>query len=184
MNKKIGVLLIPLILLTAASLVVNLLVANTLWQIREVLLNTTTQARAIFAGMEDDTLTYTVEIHEDILVSTSVPFNKQITVPINTTIPVDTTVVVPIDAGILGTFDVDVPIRSVIPIDMDINAPISETVDVFLTVPVDLEVPVEIPLSETSFGDALQALDQALAELEAYLAQPMRGGGTEIEVSE
>ena len=49
--------------------------------------------------------------------------------------------------------------------------PISQTVDIATTVPLDVDVPIEIPLAETPLIDYMEELDTGLEQLEEALDQ-------------
>ncbi len=172
MKKGYLVALIVLTVLTLLSLTLNGLVIVGLLRARQIVLDTVTEARAIVAGIGDDTFSYTFEVDQDVPIAASIPFNEEVTVPIRTTFPISTVVVIPINAGPLGTFDIDVPIRTVIPIDLDVAVPVSRTVDIVATVPLNVDVPIEIPIADTPLVGYLEELDAALAQVEVRLRQP------------
>jgi len=169
MKKLYLVVLILLTLLTLLSLALNGVIIFALLRARQTTLAMVKDTRAVVSGIGDDTISYTMEIEHEIPVSISVPFIHEIDVPVNTTIPIDTTVIVPIEAGILGTIEIEVPIRTFVPLNLEIAVPINETVEVDTTVPLDLEVPVEIAITDTPIGGYLEELDEALAQLEERL---------------
>ena len=175
MKKGYLVALIVLTVLTLLSLTLNGLVIVGLLRARQIVLDTVTEARAIVAGIGDDTFSYTFEVDQDVPIVVSIPFNEEVTVPIRTTFPISTVVVIPINAGPLGTFDIDVPIRTVIPIDLDVAVPVSRTVDIVATVPLNVDVPIEIPIADTPLVGYLEELDAALAQVEVRLRQPFGG---------
>ncbi|MEE9618422.1 MAG: hypothetical protein V3T90_15665 [Anaerolineae bacterium] len=176
MKKGYLVALIVLAVLTLLSLMLNGVIILGLLRARQIVLDTVTEARAIVAGIGDDTFSYTFEVDQDVPIAASIPFNEEVTVPIRTTLPISTVVVIPINAGLLGTFDVDVPIRTVIPIDLEVAVPVSRTVDIAATVPLNVDVPIEIPIADTPLVGYLEELDAALAQVEARLRQPFDGG--------
>jgi hypothetical protein len=178
MKKNYAVALILLTILTLLSLILNGVVIYGLVRARQIALeaqqtalNTVTDARSIVTGVGDDTFSYTFKVQQEIPVNASIPFNDEITVPIRTTIPVSTVVIIPVNAGLLGTFDVDVPIRTVFPVDLNITFPVSQTIDVATTVPLDVAVPIEIPLAETPLVGYIEELDTGLARLENAILQ-------------
>jgi hypothetical protein len=181
MKRPYVVALILLTILSLLSLVFNGLVIFGLVRARQIALeaqqtalNTVTDARSIITGVGDDTFSYTFEVRQEIPINASVPFNDEITIPIRTTIPVSTVVIIPVDAGLLGTFDLDVPIRSMFPVDLSITFPVSQTVDVVTTVPLDVAVPIEVPLAETPLVGYIEELDTGLARLEKAIVQMER----------
>ncbi len=175
--KRIHVIaLILLTMLTLLSLALNgMVIFGLLWARETALgaqraaLNTVAEARDIVASIGDDTFSYTFELEQEIPIATSIPFDEEVTVPIRTTIPISTVVIIPINAGLLGTFDIDVPIRTIVPVNLDITIPVSQTVDIATTVPLDVDVPIEIPLAETPLLGYVEELDAGLARLEEAL---------------
>ncbi len=175
MKKGYLVTLIVLAVLTLLSLTLNGVIILGLLRAQQIALDTVTEARAIVAGIGDDTFSYTFEVDQDIPVAASIPFNEEVTVPIRTTFPISTVVVIPVNAGLLGTFDIDVPIHAVIPVDLEVAVPISRTVDIVATVPLDMDVPIEISIADTLLVGYLEELDAALAQVEARLRWPLGG---------
>jgi hypothetical protein len=178
MKKPYVVALILLAILTLLSLVLNGVVIFGLVRARQIALqaqqtalNTVADARSMVTGVGDDTFSYTFKVEQEIPINTSVPFNEEITIPIRTTIPVSTVVIIPVNAGLLGTFDVDVPIRTMFPVDLNVTFPVSQTVDIVTTVPLNVAVPIEIPLNETPLVGYIEELDTGLARLERSIVQ-------------
>lgn len=178
MKKLYTPILVLLTLLTLLALALGGYALFWLLQIRQmaldaqqVALRTVSEARTIVSGIGDDTFSYTVNIKRDIPVQASVPFRHDFVVPIHATIPISTIVIIPVNAGLLGTFDIDVPVRTMIPVNLEVTVPISQTVAFSTTVPLNLDVPIEIPLSETPLVGYLEELDTALGQLEEGLGQ-------------
>lgn len=189
MKKLYTIALIVLTVLTLLSLALNGVV---IWgllraqqialEARQVVQDTVSDARAIVAGVGDDTFSYTLKVQQEVPVEALVPLEEEVVVPIRATIPISTVVIIPINAGLLGTFDIDVPVRTMVPVSLDVAIPISHTVNIATTVLLDVEVPIEIPLAETPLVDYLKELDaglgrleKALERLEHKLANPFAG---------
>ena len=172
MKKGHAFLLILLTLLTLLSLALNGVIIYGLLQAREIALATVADARTIVTGIGDETFSYTFEVDEEIPVAASVPFREEITVPVQTTVPISTTVVVPINLGITK-YNLELPIRTLVPINLDFTVPVSKTVHVATTVPLDLKVPIEIPLADTPIVGYLEGLDADLGKLEEKLVDPL-----------
>lgn len=171
MKKGYLIALIVLTVLTLLSLMLNGAVIYVLLRGQQIALNTVSDARAVVTSINDATISYTVEVDQEIPVAASVPFYETVSVPINTVLPVETTVMVPINLGVIS-YSLEVPISTIIPVDLEVTVPISQTVDVITTVPLDLDVPIEIPLADTPLVDYVEELDAALARLEARLKRP------------
>jgi hypothetical protein len=177
MTKGYRVVLIVLAALTLVSLALS--GATALWSLytRQITLAALSGARATVAGVSDETISYPFAVNREIPITASVPISKSLVVPIRATIPVSTVVIIPVNAGILGTFDLDVPIRTMIPVNLNVTAPISETVSIATTVQLNLDVPVEIPIAQTALAGYLENVDAALAQVERKLESPLSNAG-------
>jgi hypothetical protein len=173
MKRGYLIALIVLAVLTLVSLALN--GVTILWSLytRQITLAALSGARTTVAAIGDETLSYTFEISQGIPITASVPISKSVVVPIRATIPVSTVVIIPVNAGILGTFDLDVPIRTIIPVNLDVTVPLSETVEIATTVPVNLDVPIRIPIAKTPLAGYLENLDAALGQVEDRLENPL-----------
>lgn len=98
---------------------------------------------------ESQTLTMTVPIREQIPVNATIPLDERFEVPIQLDVPIRTTVNVPLRLGLLGEYNLDIPIDTTVPIDLTVPIHIQRDVPVRTTVPLDLEVPVSLSLAET-----------------------------------
>jgi len=174
MKKGYLTALIVLAALALLSLALNAAVILGLLRARQIVLGTMADVRTLVTGVSDDTLTYTLEVDQEVPIAARIPFNEEVTVPISTTIPIRTTVVVPIDLGVTS-YNLKVPIRAIIPVDLEFTVPVSQTVDIATVVPLDVDVPIEIPIAETPLAGYLEELDAALARIEARLDQPFGG---------
>lgn len=177
MKKPYTTALILLALLTLLSLALNGVVIYGLLRARQIALDaqqaalkTVTDARSVVASVGDDTFSYTLKVEQEIPIAASVPFDEVVTIPVNTVVPIDTTVIVPIDLGIT-IYDLVIPIQTIVPVNLEFAVPISQTVDIVTSVPLDVDVPIEIPLAETPFVEYMDGLDAGLARLEEALDQ-------------
>lgn len=169
MKRGYSIAMIACAALAALSLTLQVLTVLWLLRTRQVTLAMIEETRAAVMGIGSETVSTTVQIRQDIPVVTSIPFYKEIRVPVNTVIPVDTTVIVPIRVGLLGTYEVEVPIRAVIPVDLTIIVPISETLDIVANAPLRTSLPVEVRIADTPLVRHLGNLDAALARAGARL---------------
>lgn len=172
MNRGYLIALILLAALTSLSLILNAVIIVELLQLRRAARSSIADARTLLTDLTDETLSYTVEVDQQIPISTSVPFNEAVTVPINAVVPISTTIVVPVDLR-FTTYKLAVPINTVLPVDMDVTVPFSQTVDVTTAVPIDVDVPVEIDVADTRLAHYLQELDAALQKTEEQLGHPV-----------
>ncbi len=174
MKKTYLATLIILALLTLLSLALNGVVILGLVQARTIAMGAIREARTALTEIGDSTFTYTLEIDQEIPVQTTVPIHQEVVVPIQTTLPISTIVNVPVNAGILGEFDVDVPVRTIIPVDLEVTIPVNETVEIATSVPLNVDIPIAIPLADTPIYDYLAEVDGALEATERRLANPLR----------
>jgi hypothetical protein len=168
MKRPYVIALILLGVLTLLSLVLNGIVIFQFLRLRCVAHGVVADTRALITELTDDTFSHTVEIDQEIPISTDLPFNEAMTVPINTVVPISTTVVVPVDLG-FTTYNLAVPIDTVFPVDMEVTVPFSQTVGITTAVPIDVDVPVEIAIADTPLVDYLDELDAKLEEIDAQL---------------
>jgi len=176
MKKGYIIALISLAALTLLSLALNGVVIFALLRTRQIGLGTVTDTRTIVGDVGAATFSYTLEVDQEIPIRISVPFEKDVTVPVNTTIPINTTVIVPINAGLLGEFNIPVPIQTIIPIELEIVVPISQTVEIATTVPLNVDVPIAIPIADTPLAGYLENLDAVLERVKVQLEHPFDGG--------
>ena len=179
MNKIYSLALVILTTLAILSLTLNVLTIGTLLWVREIALEEVADARSLVNGVRNTTFSHTIEVSKEIPVRTTVPFEEEVLVPVNTTIPLNTNIIVPIDLGPLGSYDIDVPIRAAIPINLEIAVPIEETIEIDTVVPLELTMPIEIAVSETSLNKQLDKRDRALDRIEQRLQNPF----ADLEVS-
>jgi len=161
-----------LAVLTLLSLTLNGVIVFSLLQLRQTAHRAVNDTQALVAQLVDDTFSYTIAIDQEIPVSTGIPLNEILEVPINAVVPVSTTVVVPVNLG-FRTYELAVPIEAVFPIDMEVSVPVSQTVDVTTVVPLQVDVPVEIVISETPLDGYLKDVDAALEKIEERLKHPI-----------
>jgi hypothetical protein len=162
------VALVGLAVLTLLSLTLNAMVIAELMRWRQQILTEIDDIRAIVRGVGEDTFSYTFEVDQEIPVVAKIPVTEEMTVPINTTIPVNTTVIVPIDLGVT-TYDLTVPVNTVFPVDIEVTVPLSQTVDIVTTMPLDIDVPIEMVIADTPLAGYLAEVDATLANVAMQL---------------
>ncbi len=172
MKRGYLVALIALTVLTLLSLTLNGIVILQFLQFRQAAHGVVTDARALIAGLADDTFSYTVEIDQELPISTEIPFSETFSVPINTVVPISTTVVVPVDLG-FTTYELAVPIEAAFPVNMEPTVPVSQVVDITTVVPLRVDVPIEIVIAETPLADYLRDVNAALRRTEEQLERPI-----------
>lgn len=106
-----------------------------------------------------------VDVHEHVVVKTSIPVKESVDVAVRGVIPVRETIsaAAQVTAPLLGTkvpVNVSLPVEMNVPVDLDVPVVIDSSIPVDISVPVNLRVPVQIDLRETEIG---ALLDQAIA---------------------
>jgi len=172
MERRYLVVLIVISTLTLLSLALNGIVIFGSLQLRQTAQDVVGDAQNLLAEMSSDTLSYTVQLDQDIPISTDVPFNEVFSVPVNTVVPISTTVRVPVDLG-FRTYRLTIPIETIVPVDVEATVPVSQVVDITTIVPLQVAVPIEIPIAGTSLADYLSDADVMLERLEEQLERPI-----------
>ncbi|MBI3241570.1 MAG: hypothetical protein HYZ49_04675 [Chloroflexi bacterium] len=151
--------------IAVTSLLLNLIVINTLLSVRRQ----AGQAFAEAAGMVDDLKSsrfdYAVNIDEDLPIAANVPIDFTVQVPISETIPISTTVSVPIQFPLIGRRTIEVPISTRIPISLTVEVPIKQTIPIAANVPVQFDVPISIELTDTPLAQSLDEVELILLGL-------------------
>lgn len=142
------------------SLLLHLLTWISITQIRALARAQVADLAAQVGEAQNDVIEANFPVSQQVPIRATIPVNKQLTVPVSTTVNINDSVNVP-----LAGFDFAVPIRASVPINTTVPITIDQTVDVSTTVALDLDVPVRIPIAETSLKDYLQQLKQQLLEL-------------------
>lgn len=101
-------------------------------------------------------------------VRADVPIQQTLRVPISTTVTINDQVDVPLTTP-LGDVTIPVPLNINVPVNTNVPVNISETVTISTTVDLNLDVPVRVPVSETSFADYLESLERYLTDLQSKI---------------
>lgn len=142
------------------SLFLHLLTWLAFTQVRVLAKNQIQQLAVQLGEAQNSTLTADFPVSQRVPIRASIPVNKTLVVPVKTTVDVNSTVQVP-----LAGFNFDVPIVANIPIDTTVPISFQETVDVSTTVALDINIPIRIPIAETSIANYLEILEAQLREL-------------------
>ncbi len=126
------------------------------------------QAVAGLSDFENASIQFSVPVHDEIPIKTTVKFQKTIKVPIQLTVPIDQQVKTQIP---LKINDITIPIEVNVPVKM--NIPINEVQDVKLdlaipietTIPIDMNIPVNIPLKDTGLTPYIEQLRGMLQQV-------------------
>jgi hypothetical protein len=172
MKRRYVAALVVLAMLTLFSLALNAILIFEFLQLRRAARLVVGDARALVAEVSDDTFSYTFEVDQEFPISTEIPFSESISVPINTVVPIDTTIVVPVDLR-FTTYNLTIPIETIFPVDMEVTVPVSQAIGITTVVPLEVDVPIEIPISETPLADYLNDVDATLERTEKELERPI-----------
>lgn len=158
-------------LVAIVSLVLNVVVINSLLTARnEIGVAASTAADGV-AAFRTSAIDYEVEIHEQIPVSYTLEYKETFTVPISVTLPIDTVVDVPLRTP-FGELPLTFPVSTTVPIRLNPAVPLDLSVPISLTVPVDVSVPIHVELKDTPLGMSLVDMETYLREAAVSLGSP------------
>ena len=161
-------------LVALLSLGLNAFIIYELLQVRQQAGAALSQAAQSIGAVRDSSINYTVPIDEEVPIALDVPVKFTVTVPIKQDLPINTTVDIPIDIPLLGKRTITVPINTTVPIDLTVNLPIDKTVPIDAKIPVKFDVPINLKLSTTTFGDALGQVQTSLQQQADALSAPIK----------
>lgn len=172
MNRVHFFALVVVTVLTLLSLLLNAIVIHALLDARRTALRVVQDAQSLVNELSDDVFRYSVELEQDVPISAEVPFSETFNIPVNTVVPIDTSVVVPVDLGIT-TYRLRIPINTVFPVDIDLTVPVNQVITVDTVVPIAVEVPLDIAVSETPLAGYLRDAEATLKQTEERLKGPI-----------
>jgi hypothetical protein len=157
--------------ITFGLVMILLLLAFGAWQNRSavtaiqkgIACDTITGLNNLVADFEGAVITQTIYISETIPVLFDLPLDKNLDVRLNQDVQLNrpASFVLPAGGGrINGTVYLVLPQGQILPVHM------STSVEVSQTLPVQMEVPVAIPLKETELGDVIAQLKELLEPLQ------------------
>lgn len=167
----------PGYLMLWALVLVSLLVNVVL--LRQMLLSRATanlvieEAVAVIEGLERQSFTHTVIIDDNIAIRTDLPVNQTIPIEINEMLPIQANVNVPVDTRLFGTINLNVPIDTTIPVRFTEEIVIDQTFTVDTAVPIHLEVPIDIAVTDTPLAQTFSDLRARLEIVSEDLNQPL-----------
>jgi hypothetical protein len=140
-------------------------------------------APSIDAGMSEaidgldrfasSTITFDVQIDEEVAIDTQIELRREIIVPIETSIPIDetfeTTITIDGPFGVGIPVDVSVPIAIEVPIALEVAIPVDETIPINTTVPVVLSVPITLEVANTELARLASSLRSGLVSFRDVL---------------
>jgi hypothetical protein len=157
------------LLISLASLALNVVLITNLLAVRQTFSVTVDQAIASLDTMELNGFRYEYHLQQTIPFSGDIPFQQDMVFPFQGNVPINTTVRVPIDAGILGKFTIDVPINTSIPIDIEVPIHVDQTFHVETEIPIDMIVPIEISPDDPAVQKLIDGLREWLIALRESL---------------
>lgn len=158
-----------LLMLLAVSFALHLATWTVILGVRNVIREQSDELAAQIGQAEAETFTLNVAVKRTVPIKTTVPVKKQITVPISTTVAIDQTFNVPVQTA-FGNFSIPIPIKVDVPIRTNVPVNIDETVDVNTSIDLDMDVPISVPVAQTSVADYLERLRKALLDLSRRLS--------------
>ncbi len=154
--------------------------ANMAAQFRPVVAETLNNADKELAAFQESTLTFNVEIDQELPVNAEIPFNETIEIPVQMVIPfkeqIQTTVNVdPFGTGFMVPMDIDIPVDMEFPIDEVVSVSVDRTIPISTTVPLQLAVPININIADTDLAPFIDELRKGLDEFESNIDQTLSG---------
>jgi hypothetical protein len=117
--------------------------------------------------VQDEVIRTNIHISQDMPVQTSMPINQTFDVPVDTTVFIEKEVTLSFgDTSFPIPLELDIPINTTVPVE------INESMNISMTIPLDLHMPVAIPVRETNAIDYLEDLHSSLLYLEDELDTP------------
>ncbi len=154
-------------LLTALLTLSLLAQAWTLYTLARVRGAAVAQIDALAAQLdqaERQRLSATVLIDRPLPLRAAVPISQRLTVPISTTVHIDQQFELPLSTP-LGSVNLPVPLRLDVPFRAEVPVTFAQTVDISTTVDLDLQLPISVPISDTSLAEPLRQLREQLRQL-------------------
>jgi hypothetical protein len=162
-------------LLVIVSIMLNVVVLIQLLSFRRAAHAAVTEASAVLADLQDETIALTIPVDETIVIDTEFPVTETVSVPIQTEVPISAAVAVMVDAGLLGGIPVSFPISANVPVDVMVDVPIDQTFAVQAPITLELEIPIEIAMADTPLAETLSQVQESLTSLAAELeTSPLR----------
>jgi hypothetical protein len=153
------------LLLSLASLVLNILMIYGLLNVREAAIGGLDTALDALLNLGDQGFQYEYQFEQTIPVSANIPISQTMIFPFKGNFPINTTVQVPIDAGVLGSFVIDVPINTSVYVETEVPIQIDQNFEVSTTIPVSMTIPIDIQADDPAIQEIVSGVRQWLTEL-------------------
>jgi len=157
------------LILGLVSLTVSGFLLYSLNTVRQAATNSLDAALDALEGLESRGFQYEYQFSDRLPIEVEIPVQQEMVVPIQEDLAIQTNVKVPIDAGVLGTFVLDVPIDTSIPLDLEVPVQISQTVAIRTSIPLSLTVPIDIKADDPAIQQLFDNLRRWLLELRESL---------------
>lgn len=164
---------IVLWVITLLSLLFNVMVLRQLAIAKQVAQQAINDAIAAVGNLQNTTLTYTAVVDDTVPINADLALNESIPVPIDETLPVNASINVPVQIGPLGTYNVTLPISGSVPVRTTLNIKIDQPFHVSTTVPIHLEVPIQVAVKDTPLAETLGDVKTRLEALALQLDRPL-----------
>lgn len=129
--------------------------------------------------LEGEGLHYEYRLQRAFPVSSSIPVQEEIVIPLKEDFPIDTVVQVPLDAGVLGRFMIDVPIETSVELDTEVPIRIDQTFEISTTIPLSMVIPIDVrpddPVVQGGIADLRSWLVELRDSLDTGLRFPLPG---------
>src|SRR3989344_4552853 len=119
---------------------------------------------ALLDQAQNQSISYTAHINQNVPVSATFDVNENIDVPIKTFVAINTTVNVPVSIPVIGQVTIPVPINTSVPVQTTVSVPIKKTIRIQGTSPVEVDIPIEIPIANTPFAEILSKLKEWISK--------------------
>jgi hypothetical protein len=147
------------------SLLLNLLILNSLSRIKTTAFETMVSAREGLEQITAEPVIVEVQVDQILPLDLVVPIDETISFPLKLEYPINTVIDTTINLPLLGPQQVAVPIRGVIPIDTMVTIPVKLNLPVSTEYHLQALIPVKISLPP----DTLNSIEASLDEIENRL---------------
>ncbi len=154
-------------LLTGISILLNLVILRQMLIARQAALQAISDAIVVIDNLQNQTFTQTVRVDDMLDVNTTLPISETIPVTIKETLPVNDTVMI----KVLGV-DVPVTIEANLPVELSFDLVIDQNFRASASVPLELEVPIQVSIGDTPLYDTLDEVKARLELLADKLDSP------------
>jgi hypothetical protein len=161
LRSLVGLVLI----LAVTSLVLNGFLLYSLNNVRQAAIHSLDAALAALSGLESKGLHYDYSFSDTLPIAVEIPVQQEMMIPIQEDLAINTEIRVPIDAGVLGTFVLDVPIDTSVPLDLEVPVQVSQTVQINTSLPLSLTVPIDVKADDPPLQQFIDNLRRWLLEL-------------------